>query len=100
MNLTGNVNIYCAGDVLITGRSQLNAGGCPAKLTLFVDKSADSLTASTVTVNVESKLETLVYAPYSLIQFDGQGGGTGNFFAAKVQLNGQATVSVSTASTI
>ena len=57
------------------------------------------MTASTMTVNVESKLETLVYAPYSHIQFDGQGGGTGNFFAARVQLNGQATVSVTTAAT-
>ncbi|MEW6041337.1 MAG: polymer-forming cytoskeletal protein, partial [Elusimicrobiota bacterium] len=120
VNIAGNVNIICTGEVKISGKSKFNAEGSAYKLIVFIDKKQEvsekddddkdeneekdkedaenkddddeEIEAGKVKVDGNSKLVAIVYAPYSEIDINGKSNVTGNLFGHSADINGGATL--------
>ncbi|MBI5573839.1 MAG: hypothetical protein HY919_04720 [Elusimicrobia bacterium] len=108
VNIAGNVHIFCAGKMHISGQSGLNTGGNKNDLIIFVDSSDDkdnsekinpalsgeTLRKGGVKIDGQSELTAIVYAPYSNIKIDGKSKAVGSLFARMADVNGESTISI------
>ena len=87
------MNIICTGKIKVSGESIFNLDNV-YNLIIFVDKEKDKKVHKEIEIDGESKIQAVVYAPYSEIKINGKSKAVGHFFGIKSELNGQSTLEI------
>ncbi|MBI4655317.1 MAG: polymer-forming cytoskeletal protein, partial [Elusimicrobia bacterium] len=101
--INGNVDILCQGKVKVDGKSGFNTEGASYNLVIFVDREKDEesdkkdkeeIEAGEIKINGESRIQSVIYAPYSKIEINGKSKAGGHYFGVEASLNGQSILEV------
>jgi len=91
VRLEGKVNILCTGAVKLFNNASLNADGHAASLIIFIDRN-HKVNFDRICVAAHSRMNAMVYAPYSDVEIIERGIACGSYFCRNAKVFAMSSV--------